>query len=189
VTGRGTQEINVSAPAPGGRRPVRRPAYVVVEIYTSPQLRKRDPGRSPSLLETLDAGLPKPQGSVARPQAEQSEETGATSSSSQLRGKARHAGASLDHVRAARGQEHPLGLDEPAHAVRSVECACTARPGIPCSPSGDHPARYLLAEQRAAISRSTLTRVIAGLDVIAQDVLIRPPGGATPAAVERAADG
>jgi len=61
--------------------------------------------------------------------------------------------------------------------------------GHPCSPSGDHLARYLRAEQRAAISRSTLTRVIAGLDVIAQDVLIRPPGGAAPAAVERAADG
>ncbi len=64
---------------------------------------------------------------------------------------------------------------ERAQAARSVECPCQAGRGVPCGPSGDHLARYLRAEQRGAISRESLTDLIAGLDVIALDVTIQPP--------------
>ncbi len=47
---------------------------------------------------------------------------------------------------------------------------------MPCGPSGDHLARYLRAEQSGAITRESLKEVIAGLDVIAPQVLIQPPG-------------
>ena len=63
-----------------------------------------------------------------------------------------------------------------AQAARSVDCPCHARPGVPCGPSGDHLARYLCAEQSGAITRESLKEVIAGLDVIAPNVLIQPPG-------------
>jgi hypothetical protein len=46
---------------------------------------------------------------------------------------------------------------------------------VPCSPPGDHLARYLRAEQSGAIARESLKEVIAGLDVIAPQVLIQPP--------------
>jgi hypothetical protein len=178
--------VSAPAPAPGGPHAGRRPAYVV-EICISPQLRKREPGRPPSLWEALEAGPAEPQGSAASSQAGPSEETGSTTSS-HLRGEVRRPGASpADHLHAAGGHEQPAGHHELAHAVRSVACACTAGPGVPCSLSGDHLARYLRAEQRDAISRGTLTRVIAGLDVIAPDVLIRPPGDATTAAEGRTA--
>jgi len=65
--------------------------------------------------------------------------------------------------------------DELAQAARSVHCPCHARPGVPCGPSGDHLARYLHAAQSGAITRQSLTDVIAGLDVIAPHVLIQPP--------------
>jgi hypothetical protein len=65
---------------------------------------------------------------------------------------------------------------ERAQAARSVECPCQAGRGDPCGPSGDHLARYLRAEQRGAITRESLKEVIAGLDVIAPQVTIRPLG-------------
>jgi hypothetical protein len=46
---------------------------------------------------------------------------------------------------------------------------------VPCGPYGDHLARYLRAAQSGAITRQSLTGVIAGLDVIAPHVLIQPP--------------
>jgi hypothetical protein len=66
--------------------------------------------------------------------------------------------------------------DQRVQAARSVSCACQAQPGQPCSPAGDHLARYLHAQQSGAITRQSLTQVIAGLDVIAPHVLIQPPG-------------
>jgi hypothetical protein len=66
--------------------------------------------------------------------------------------------------------------DERAQAARSVGCPCRAAPGVPCGPAGDHLARYLRAERSGAITRQSLTEVIAGLDVIAPQVLIEPPG-------------
>jgi hypothetical protein len=65
---------------------------------------------------------------------------------------------------------------ERAQAARSVECPCQAGRGVPCGPAGDHLARYLRAEQRGAISRESLKEVIAGLDVIAPQMMIQPPG-------------
>jgi hypothetical protein len=65
--------------------------------------------------------------------------------------------------------------DEHARAARSVECECQARAGAPCGPSGDHLARYLRAEQAGALTRDSLTQVIADLDVIAPRALIQPP--------------
>jgi hypothetical protein len=66
--------------------------------------------------------------------------------------------------------------DDRAPAARSIDCPCQAGPGVPCGPSGDHLTRYLRAEQSGVITRESLTEVIAGLDVIAPQVLIQPPG-------------
>ena len=66
--------------------------------------------------------------------------------------------------------------DDRAQAARSVGCPCQAGPGVACGPSGDHLARYLRAEQSGAITRESLKEAIAGLDVIAPQVLIQPPG-------------
>ena len=66
--------------------------------------------------------------------------------------------------------------DQRVQAARSVSCPCHAQPGQPCTPAGDHLARYLHAEQSGAITRQSLTQVIAGLDVIAPHVLIQQPG-------------
>jgi hypothetical protein len=66
--------------------------------------------------------------------------------------------------------------DQRAQATRSVTCPCHAQPGQPCTPAGDHLARYLHAEKSGAITRQSLTQVIAGLDVIAPHVLIQPSG-------------
>jgi transcriptional regulator with XRE-family HTH domain len=69
---------------------------------------------------------------------------------------------------------------ERAQAARSIECPCKEGRGVPCGPAGDHLARYLRAEQRGAISRESLTEVIAGLDVIAPQVTVQPPGESAP---------
>jgi len=66
--------------------------------------------------------------------------------------------------------------DQRVQVTRSVSCPCQAQPGQPCTPAGDHLARYLHAEQSGAITRQSLTQVIAGLDVIAPHVLIQQPG-------------
>ena len=84
---------------------------------------------------------------------------------------------------AASEPTRPTGPDpggsvgQPAQAARSVSCPCHAQPGQPCTPAGDHLARYLHAEQSGAITRPSLTQVIAGLDVIAPHVLIQSAGG------------
>jgi hypothetical protein len=65
---------------------------------------------------------------------------------------------------------------ERAQAARSVGCPCQAEGGVPCSPSGDHLARYLRAEQEGAITREALMEVISGLEVIAAHVTIQPTG-------------
>ncbi len=58
-------------------------------------------------------------------------------------------------------------------SARSVRCPCRACPGEPCRPEGDHLARYLRAESAGAISRDYLRAVIAGLDVLAPQVVVR----------------
>jgi hypothetical protein len=80
------------------------------------------------------------------------------------------------HLAAQDAQTTDRQADQRAQAARSVTCPCHARPGRPCTPAGDHLARYLYAEQTGAITRQSLTQVIAGLDVIAPHVLIQPPG-------------
>ncbi len=174
--------MSTSAPGPAESGDTSRPAYVI-EIDISPQLRERHPERPLSLREALETGRPAPQVRTARgPQTQPSGQAGATRASSQLRGNVRHAGGGLANQLHAAGSADPAGDAEPAEAVRSVECACTALPGVPCGPSGDHLARYLRAEQRSAISRRTLIQVIANLDVVSPPMLIRPPShGAAPA--------
>jgi hypothetical protein len=178
------QEPNVSTlpPGPGESGDTSRPAYVI-EIDISPQLRERHPERPLSLREALETGRPAPQVRAARgPQTDLSGEAGTTWAGSQLRSNLRHVGGGLADQLHAAGSGDPAGDAEPAGAVRSVECACTALPGVPCGPSGDDLARYLRAEQRFAISRQTLIQVIAGLDVISPLMLIRPASrDATPA--------
>ena len=80
-------------------------------------------------------------------------------------------GLTVQHAQTADRQ-----ADQRAQAARSVTCPCQAQHGQPCSPAGDHLARYLHAEQSGAITRQSLTQVIAGLDVIAPHVLIQQPG-------------
>ena len=74
----------------------------------------------------------------------------------------------------ARAADRPA--DQRVQATRSVTCPCHAQPGQPCTPAGDHLARYLHAEKSGAITRQSLTQVIAGLDVIAPHVLIQSVG-------------
>ncbi len=91
---------------------------------------------------------------------------------------ARPAGAGPDLTRAGarRTDAAARRADERAQAARSAGCPCQAGPGVPCGPSGDHLARYLRAGQSGAITRESLKEAIAGLDVIAPQVLIQPPG-------------
>lgn len=61
--------------------------------------------------------------------------------------------------------------------ARAIRCACQARPGQPCTPCGDHLARYLRAEAVGAINRGQLTAVVTSLVVIAPHVIISPAVG------------
>jgi hypothetical protein len=90
--------------------------------------------------------------------------------------RAAEAGPGVTHGDARQADAETRRADERAQAARSVGCPCQAGPGVPCSPSGDHLARYLRAEQSGAIASESLKEVIAGLDVIAPPVLIQPPG-------------
>jgi plasmid maintenance system antidote protein VapI len=86
-----------------------------------------------------------------------------------------------------RGGERRMGAEqgravERAQAARSVGCLCHAEGGVPCGPTGDHLARYLRAEQQGAITREALKEVIAGLDVIAPHLTIKPTGELAPRA-------
>ena len=61
----------------------------------------------------------------------------------------------------------------PLAAVRSASCGCCGRqPGIPCTPEGDHLARWLRAERLEMVTRAELAAAIAPLDVIAANVII-----------------
>ena len=62
--------------------------------------------------------------------------------------------------------------------MRSVLCPCQARPGRPCTPHGDHLARYLGAEAAGAISRDHLIAAIATLTVLAPHVVVKEGEGA-----------
>lgn len=92
-----------------------------------------------------------------------------------MTGTSDHASVAADgrlHIRVTaptpEAQEH-------ARSPRTTACACGAQTGVPCSPSGDHLARYLAAERAGMFSKQALKNVIAQLDVIAPHVLIRPP--------------
>jgi hypothetical protein len=65
--------------------------------------------------------------------------------------------------------------DEHAQAARSVDCECQAQAGAPCGPAGDHLARYLRAHHSGALTKESLTDIIADLDVIAPRAFIQPP--------------
>jgi hypothetical protein len=86
------------------------------------------------------------------------------------------AGPGVTHAGVRQAGAETRRADEHTQAARSVDCPCQAGPGVPCDPSGDHLARYLRAEQQGVITRQSLKEAIAGLDVIAPQVLIQPPG-------------
>lgn len=58
--------------------------------------------------------------------------------------------------------------------ARAIRCACGARSGQPCTPGGDHLARYLAADAVGAITRDQLAAVVASLVVIASHVVVIP---------------
>lgn len=70
-------------------------------------------------------------------------------------------------------------LPRTAHALtmqgsRLTPCGhCGARPGFPCSPDGDHLARFVGAQERGLLTRAELAAVAAALDVIAWHVVVR----------------
>ncbi len=183
-----------ATPGRNRRATGRRPEYVV-EIDISPQLRARDPGRPLSLSEALDTGPARRRDTAARgPEVRPARHPAATPAGSQLPGTLQPTAAGrAGNIGTAGTSEHPAADRDPgeapaadvqaagpAQAVRSVRCPCTAPPGWPCGPSGDHLARYLRAEQRGAIARQHLLQVIEGLDVITPNLLIRPPDAAAP---------
>ena len=58
--------------------------------------------------------------------------------------------------------------------TRLANCPqCWQRPGLPCTGSGDHLARYQRAERRGLIGREDLAAVVAGLEVIAPHIIVR----------------
>lgn len=63
-----------------------------------------------------------------------------------------------------------------ANPVRSISCECDAGPDEPCTPQGDHLARYLRAETAGVIDRDYLTATIARLDVLARQAVVEPAG-------------
>jgi hypothetical protein len=71
----------------------------------------------------------------------------------------------------------PQPLVAIADLVRMANCPhCWQRPGRPCTvsgPAGDHLARWQRAERRGLISRAELAAAVAGLEVIAEHVIIR----------------
>jgi hypothetical protein len=90
--------------------------------------------------------------------------------------RAAEAGPGVTHAGPRQADAETRRANERAQAARSVDCPCQAGPGMPCRPSRDHLARYLRAEQQGVITRESLKEAIAGLDVIAPQVLIQPPG-------------
>ena len=64
-------------------------------------------------------------------------------------------------------------------ATLSAPCTCQARPCQPCTPLGNHLARYLTAESSGVISRDFLKAVIATLTVIAPQVVVTGRGDGT----------
>jgi hypothetical protein len=65
-------------------------------------------------------------------------------------------------------------------AARSAECPCQAQAGAPCTPSGDHLARYLRAWQAGTLTRESLKHIIEGLDVITPQAIVPAPTGPAP---------
>jgi hypothetical protein len=46
------------------------------------------------------------------------------------------------------------------------------QPDVPCTPAGDHLARWLRAERRGLVTRAELAAVVGALEVIAGHVVI-----------------
>jgi hypothetical protein len=60
-----------------------------------------------------------------------------------------------------------------ADAVRATPCPlCRRRPGKPCTPKGDHLARWLAGYSGGQIGRADLVGIIAGLVVITARELV-----------------
>jgi hypothetical protein len=148
-------------PAPGTRTP-----EYVAELWTSHQLKDK--------IHHLD---PAPGAAQVARQIRPPEP--------ELRGRA--VTTSYDHANEPATSHEPAGAshhteaaarraEEYARAARSVDCECQARAGTPCGPAGDHLARYVRAHHAGALTKDSLTDVIAELDVIAPRALIQPPG-------------
>jgi hypothetical protein len=74
-----------------------------------------------------------------------------------------------------------------AASVRSVQCPCRATISTPCTPHGDHLARYLRAEATGVIARDQLHAAITTLIVITPFAVITATPGQLPSPRQGAA--
>jgi hypothetical protein len=64
-------------------------------------------------------------------------------------------------------------------AARQANCGeCWQVPGKPCTPEGDHVARFGRAARRGLISGVELVSVLGTFDVFTTATIVRTPGGA-----------
>ena len=70
---------------------------------------------------------------------------------------------------------------EVCELARLVNCGeCWQVPGKPCTPEGDHVARFGRAMRRGLISGADLIEVLQGLDAFTNTTIVRDvPGGAS----------
>jgi hypothetical protein len=154
-----------SGPAPQpGRRP---PEYVIV-TWASEQLRDLAQRTGLSLAEALRAGDAREPGPRADPE-------GAAVTAPKRTG-GRPSPRAGDHAGAATART----AWERVSAARSAQCPCQTQAGAPCTPSGDHLARYLRAWQGGTLSRESLKHAIDGLDVIASQAIVPAPAAPAP---------
>jgi hypothetical protein len=78
-------------------------------------------------------------------------------------------------------QAMPLvrSLAEVCQAARQANCGeCWQMPGKPCTPEGDHVARFGRAARRGLITGPELVAVLAAFDVFTTATIVLTPGGA-----------
>lgn len=69
-----------------------------------------------------------------------------------------------------------------ADIARMCNCPqCWSRPGVPCTPWGEHLARYQRAERRGLLSRDVLAAVVTPLEVVAPYVTVPETEGSVAA--------
>ena len=70
-------------------------------------------------------------------------------------------------------------LAEICQAARQANCGeCWQAPGKPCTPEGDHVARFGRAARRGLITGPELVAVLGAFDVFTTATIVPTPGGA-----------